>query len=177
MAKISFLGAAKTVTGSQYLVEAADRRVLVDSGMFQGEKALRLLNWAEPAFDPARIEAIVVTHTHLDHIGRLPRLVKQGFHGSIYCTTPTSELAEILLLDAAHLQQEDAAYLNRKGLTKHQPALPLFEEADVREALALFEPVPLGVSREIGHGLVFAYREAGHLLGAASVDLRVREAG
>src|SRR5512143_750107 len=104
MAKISFLGAAKTVTGSQYLVEAAGRRALVDSGMYQGEKALRLLNWAEPPFEPAAIAGIVVTHTHLDHIGRLPRLVKQGFHGPIYCTPPTAELAEILLLDAAHLQ-------------------------------------------------------------------------
>src|SRR5512141_2752843 len=175
MAKISFLGAAKTVTGSQYLVEAADRRVLVDSGMFQGEKALRLLNWAEPAFDPARIEAIVVTHTHLDHIGRLPRLVKQGFHGSIYCTTPTRELAEILLLDAAHLQEEDAAYLNRKGLTKHAPALPLFDAADVEAALALFETLPLGPTREVSRRFCFRYREAGHLLGAASVELQLRQ--
>src|SRR5512141_1616436 len=177
MARLSFLGAAQTVTGSQYLLEGGGRRLLLDSGMFQGEKALRLRNWAEPEFDPAKVDAMVLTHTHLDHIGRVPRLVKQGFRGPIYCTTPTSELAEILLLDAAHLQQEDAAYLNRKGLTKHTPALPLFEETDVQQALALFEPVPLGVSREIGHGLVFAYREAGHLLGAASVDLRVREAG
>jgi metallo-beta-lactamase family protein len=177
MAKISFLGAAKTVTGSQYLVEAAGRRVLVDSGMFQGEKALRLLNWAEPVFDPARIEAVVVTHTHLDHIGRLPRLVKQGFRGPIYCTPATSELAEILLLDAAHLQEEDAGYLNRKGLTKHQPALPLFEEADVRETLELLRPLGLGKPQEIAPGIAFGYQEAGHLLGAASARVRVVEEG
>jgi metallo-beta-lactamase family protein len=103
--------------------------------MFQGEKALRLRNWAEPAFDPATVDAIVLTHTHLDHIGRVPRLVKQGFRGPVYCTPATRELAEILLLDAAHLQEEDAGYLNRKGLTKHSPALPLFDEADVREAM------------------------------------------
>ncbi len=177
MAKISFLGAAKTVTGSQYLVEAAGGRLAVDSGMFQGEKALRLLNWAEPPFDPASLETVVVTHTHLDHIGRLPRLVKQGFGGTIFCTEPTRELAEIILLDAAHLQQEDAAYLNRKGLTKHKPALPLFEEADVHETLELLRPVALGKLEEIGPGLAFRYREAGHLLGAASVELRLAEDG
>ncbi len=177
MAKISFLGAAKTVTGSQYLVEAGEHRVLVDSGMFQGEKALRLLNWAEPVFDPARIEAVVVTHTHLDHIGRLPRLVKQGFRGPIYCTPPTSELAEILLLDAAHLQEEDASYLNRKGLTKHQPALPLFEQADVERTLELLRPTPLGRPQEIAAGISFRYQEAGHLLGAASAVVHLLEGG
>jgi metallo-beta-lactamase family protein len=177
MAKISFLGAARTVTGSQYLVEAAGRRALVDSGMYQGEKALRLLNWAEPPFDPAHIDAVIVTHTHLDHIGRLPRLVKQGFRNPIYCTPPTAELAEILLLDAAHLQEEDAAYLNRKGLTKHKPALPLFEEADARETLELLRPVPLGQVREVAPGLSFRYQEAGHLLGAASAEVRLIEDG
>ncbi|MGE5124647.1 MAG: MBL fold metallo-hydrolase RNA specificity domain-containing protein [Betaproteobacteria bacterium] len=175
MARLSFFGAAKTVTGSQYLLEAAGRRLLIDSGMFQGEKALRLLNWAEPAFDPSRVDALVLTHTHLDHIGRVPRLVKQGFSGRIYCTPATRELAEILLLDAAHLQEEDAAYLNRKGLTRHAPALPLFEAADVSEALELFESAPLGEEREVGGVFRFRYREAGHLLGAASVELRLRD--
>lgn len=177
MAKLSFLGAAKTVTGSQYLVEAAGRRLLVDCGMFQGEKALRQRNWAEPAVEPRTIDALVLTHTHLDHIGRLPRLVKQGFAGPIYCTPATRELAEVLLLDAAHLQEEDAAYLNRKGLTKHEPALPLFEAADVEAALGHFQPLPLGTVRDVCGVFEFEYREAGHLLGAASVDLRVRENG
>jgi metallo-beta-lactamase family protein len=177
MARLTFLGAAKTVTGSQYLLEANGRRLLVDSGMFQGEKSLRLRNWAEPEFDPAQVDAVVVTHTHLDHIGRLPRLVKQGFHGPVYCTPPTAELAEILLLDAAHLQQEDAEYLNRKGLTKHKPALPLFDESDVRETLGLLRPVPKGESRQIDGTVSFTYQEAGHLLGAASADVRIREDG
>ena len=177
MARLTFLGAARTVTGSQYLLEAGGRRVLVDSGMFQGEKELRQRNWAEPAFDPARVDAMVLTHTHLDHIGRVPRLVKQGFRGPVYCTPPTKDLAEILLLDAAHLQAEDAGYLNRKGLTKHAPALPLFEEADVREAMALLRPVPLDRPQPVNHAFSFTYRDAGHLLGAASADLTLREDG
>ena len=177
MARLTFLGAAQTVTGSQYLLEGGGRRILVDSGMFQGEKALRLRNWADPEFSPAETDAIVLTHTHLDHIGRVPRLVKQGFRGPIYCTPPTMELAEILLLDAAHLQQEDAEYLNRKRLTKHSPALPLFDEADVRETLELLRPVPLGRPQEVNRAMSFTYRNAGHLLGAASADVRVRENG
>ncbi len=177
MAKLHFLGAARTVTGSQYLLEAAGERVMVDCGMFQGEKELRLRNWAEPDFDPASIPALVLTHTHLDHIGRVPRLVKQGFHGRILCTPPTRELAEILLKDAAHLQEEDAAYFNRKGLTKHSPALPLFDDSDVDEALKLFETVPLGESMELTAAVSFSFRDAGHLLGAASADVRIRENG
>ncbi|HLA78676.1 MAG TPA: MBL fold metallo-hydrolase [Vicinamibacteria bacterium] len=177
MARISFLGAAKTVTGSQYLLESNGSRLMVDCGMFQGEKALRLRNWAEPDFDPASVSALVLTHTHLDHIGRSPRLVKQGFRGTIYCTEPTKELAEILLKDAAHLQEEDAGYLNRKGLSKHEPALPLFDQTDVEEALTLFQAVPLGKSVAVGSEFSFRYRDAGHLLGAASVDLRIRGNG
>ena len=177
MAQLTFLGAARTVTGSQYLLQAAGGRLIIDSGMFQGEKALRLRNWAESEFDPASIPALVLTHTHLDHIGRVPRLVKHGFRGRILCTPATRDLAEILLKDAAHLQQEDAEYLNRKGLTKHEPALPLFDEADVEESLRLFEAVPLGESRDLGAAFTFSFRDAGHLLGAASVDLRIREAG
>jgi metallo-beta-lactamase family protein len=177
MARLTFLGAAQTVTGSQYLLEAGGRRLLVDSGMFQGDKALRLRNWADPEFDPAKVDAMVLTHTHLDHIGRVPRLVKEGFRGPIYCTPPTKDLAEILLLDAAHLQKEDAEYLNRKGLTKHSPALPLFDETDVGEALALLRPLALGRPQEVNHAFSFTYRDAGHLLGAASADVTVREGG
>ncbi|HXY40819.1 MAG TPA: MBL fold metallo-hydrolase [Vicinamibacteria bacterium] len=175
MATLSFLGAARTVTGSQYLLEAGGRQLLVDSGLFQGEKPLRLRNWAEPSFDPAAVEALVLTHTHLDHLGRVPRLVKQGFRGEIFCTPPTRELAEVLLLDAAHLQEEDAEYLNRKQLTKHEPALPLFDREDVLSTLELFRTVPLGETRAVSPAFCFRFHEAGHLLGAASVELTLRD--
>ncbi len=175
--RVHFLGAARTVTGSQYVVEADGHAVMVDCGMFQGEKALRLRNWAEPGFAPARLEALVLTHTHLDHIGRVPRLVKQGFSGPIYCTPATQELARVLLEDAAHLQLEDAEYLNRKGLTRHQPALPLFDASDVERALKLFEGVALGNETRVSKAFSFAYHDAGHLLGAASAHLVARENG
>ncbi len=177
MARLSFLGAAKTVTGSQYLLESNGTQLMVDCGMFQGEKALRLRNWAAPDFDPGAVKALVLTHTHLDHIGRVPRLVRQGFSGPIYCTEPTQELAEILLKDAAHLLEEDAGYFNRKRLTKHEPALPLFDDADVEEALALFRAVPLGKTVTVGSEFSFSYRDAGHLLGAASVAVGIRGNG
>src|SRR5262245_3001617 len=177
MATLTFLGAARTVTGSQYLVESGGTRVMVDCGMFQGEKELRLRNWAEPAFEPGAVSALLLTHTHLDHIGRVPRLVKQGFRGPIYCTPPTRELAEVLLADAAHLQKEDAGYFNRKGLTKHQPALPLFDEADVEESLKLFRPTELGQRVALAGGMAFGFRDAGHLLGAASALLEIEEKG
>ena len=147
MPRLTFLGAARTVTGSQYLLEAGGARLMVDCGMFQGERALRQRNWAAPVNDPATVRWLALTHAHLDHTGRVPRLVKQGFRGPIYCTPATRELVEVLLKDAAHLQEEDAAYLNRKGLTRHQPALPLFDTADVEACLGLFEPVPLGETR------------------------------
>lgn len=173
MASLRFLGAARTVTGSQYLVDTDGARLLVDSGMFQGEKALRLRNWEEPKFDPKTIGALVLTHTHLDHIGRVPRLVRQGFAGPIFCTPPTRELAEILLADAAKLQKEDAGYFNRKALTKHEPALPLFDETDVEAALRLFRPVPLAQGTTLPGGLRVTFRDAGHLLGAASALVEV----
>jgi metallo-beta-lactamase family protein len=175
VARLTFLGAARTVTGSQYLVETGDDRLLVDSGMFQGPRDLRQLNWNAPPFDPASVPWLVLTHTHIDHIGRVPRLVKQGFRGRIYCTAPTSELAEVLLKDAAHLQEEDANYLNRKGLSRHKPAVPLFDGADAERAMELFETVPLHEETRLSPVFSFRLRDAGHLLGAASVDLTVSE--
>ena len=172
---ITFLGAARTVTGSAYLVDSGRSQVMVDFGMFQGRKEIRQRNWVDPEFPAPHMEAVVLTHTHLDHIGRIPRLTKNGFKGPIFCTPPTVELAEILLRDAAHLQMEDAEYLNRKGLTSHKPALPLFDDRDVERALKLFVPVALGKTHVAAPGISFAFREAGHLLGAGSIDMTVED--
>lgn len=172
---ITFLGAARTVTGSAYLVDSGRSQVMVDFGMFQGRKEIRQRNWVDPDFPAPHMEAVVLTHTHLDHIGRIPRLTKNGFRGPIFCTPPTVELAEILLKDAAHLQMEDAEYLNRKGLTSHKPALPLFDDRDVERALKLFVPVELGKTHVAAPGVSFMFREAGHLLGAGSIDMTVED--
>lgn len=170
---ITFLGAARTVTGSAYLVDSGRSQVMVDFGMFQGRKEIRQRNWVDPEFPAPHVEAVVLTHTHLDHIGRIPRLVANGFKGPIFCTPPTLELADILLKDAAHLQMEDAEYLNRKGLTSHKPAVPLFDDKDVERALKLFVPVALGKTHVGAPGVSFMFREAGHLLGAGSIDMTV----
>ncbi len=173
---IMFLGAARTVTGSAYLVDSGRSQVMVDFGMFQGRKEIRQRNWVDPDFPAPQVEAVILTHTHLDHIGRVPRLVANGFRGPIFCTEPTVELAEVLLKDAAHLQMEDAEYLNRKGLTSHRPAVPLFDDRDVERAMKLFVPVDLGKDHAAAPGISFQFREAGHLLGAGSVDMTVEDA-
>lgn len=172
---ITFLGAARTVTGSAYLVDCERSQVMVDFGMFQGRKNIRQRNWVDPEFPAPAVEAVILTHTHLDHIGRIPRLVKNGFKGPIFCTPPTVELAEVLLKDAAHLQMEDAEYLNRRGRTSHKPALPLFDDRDVEQALKLFVPIPVGQTHTASPGISFVYREAGHLLGASSVEMTAED--
>ena len=168
--RLEFLGAAGTVTGSKTLVEADGTRVLVDCGLYQGVKTLRLRNWAELPFDPASLDAVLLTHAHIDHSGFLPALVRDGFAGPIFCSEPTRSLCEILLPDAAHLQEEDARYANRKGFSKHRPALPLYTEADAEAALARLAPLPFGSWKELG-SLRFRLQPAGHILGAASIAL------
>lgn len=170
---ITFLGAARTVTGSAYLVDSGRSQVMVDFGMFQGPKQIRQRNWVDPEFPAPEVDAVILTHTHLDHIGRVPRLVANGFKGPIFCTPPTVELAEVLLKDAAHLQMEDAEYLNRKGLTSHTPAVPLFDDRDVERALKLFVPIAMGRQHGAAPGISFSFREAGHLLGASSILMTV----
>ncbi len=170
---LTFQGAARTVTGSRYLVETAGGRVLVDCGMFQGLKELRLRNWAPPPVPPASIDAVVVTHAHLDHVGMLPRLVAQGFNGRIFCTPGTQDLCSLVLPDAGRLQEEEADRANRKGYSKHHPALPLFTETDAIRTLSRLQPVGYARPIPVGStGLQVEFIPAGHLLGAAYVRMR-----
>jgi metallo-beta-lactamase family protein len=170
---LEFLGAAGTVTGSRHLVTFGDTRILVDCGLFQGLKNLRELNW-EPFQVPAGdIDAVVLTHGHLDHCGYLPRLVREGFSGRIHATPATRDVAGLILRDAGFIQERDAEYANRKGFTKHSPALPLYRVVDAERALALFSDVPWHESVALPGGARMLLRRAGHILGAASVELEI----
>jgi len=169
---IQFLGGVGTVTGSKYLITVSGHRVLLDCGLFQGLKALRLRNWQVPPFNAADIEAVVLSHAHLDHSGYLPLLVRNGFHGAIICTAGTEALLRVLLLDAAHLQEEEAERANRHGYSKHKPALPLYTTADAEAALRLTESHPYGEPIAVTAGVTALFRRAGHILGSATVELR-----
>ncbi|MCX7230518.1 MAG: MBL fold metallo-hydrolase [Burkholderiales bacterium] len=171
MPRLSVLGAAGTVTGSKYLIEHRGLRVLVDCGLFQGLKSLRLMNWAAPPVDPRSLDAVILTHAHLDHSGYLPALVRDGFAGPVWCTHATSELCGLLLPDSGHLQEEDAEYANRKGFSKHHPALPLYTEEDARRALKRLRTVRFGEDLPLGQGAAARLTHAGHILGASSVRL------
>jgi metallo-beta-lactamase family protein len=175
--RLSFHGGAGTVTGSRYLLEAGGRRLLVDCGMFQGLKELRLMNWRRPEFDPRAIDALVLTHAHIDHSGYIPRLVREGFRGPIFCTPPTVDLAEVLLLDAAKLQEEDAEYANRKGYSKHSPALPLYTARDVDAAMRRFERIDYGDWRALDGGVRVRLRNSGHILGSATIEVEAPALG
>jgi metallo-beta-lactamase family protein len=166
------LGAASTVTGSKHLLEAEGKRILLDCGLFQGVKNLRELNWAPLAVEPESIDAVVVSHAHLDHTGYLPRLVRDGFRGPIVCTEATAAVAEIILRDSAYLQERDAAFLNKHKASKHHPALPLYDSEDAGRAIELFDTHPFGQEFRLPDGgPVVMFRRAGHILGAATVDL------
>ena len=177
MASISFWGGVGTVTGSKYLVESGKSRVLVDCGLFQGFKELRERNWQEPPFDPRSLNAVLITHAHIDHTGYLPRLVKQGFHGPVYCSRGTADLLKILLPDSGRLQEEDADFRNRHKLTKHKPALPLYTEKDAYASLELLEPVANdGDPVQVAPAIRASFRIAGHILGSSLVLLEVDHA-
>lgn len=168
---ISFFGAAETVTGSKFLVTHGDDRILLDCGQFQGLKELRLRNWSDPPFAPKQVKAVVLSHAHIDHSGLLPLIVRRGFHGPIYCTRATASLLPILLRDAAHLQEEDAAFANKRGFSKHRPALPLFSQKDVEATLPLVVPCDYHAAIEVTKHATATFRRTGHILGAASIDL------
>jgi len=169
---LRFLGATGTVTGSKYLLSGHGRQILIDCGLFQGFKQLRLRNWAQLPLDPRRIDAVVLTHAHLDHSGYLPLLARNGFRGPVYCTPATRDLCGILLPDSGHLQEEDARYANRGGFSRHKPALPLYTEADARRSLELLRTVPYGSPTQLGEDLSFEFNRAGHILGSAMVRVR-----
>ena len=170
--RITFLGAAGTVTGSKFLVEAENRRILVDCGLFQGLKALRRRNWEPFAVPPESIHAVVLTHAHLDHSGALPTLVRDGFRGEIFCTPPTAKLCDILLPDSGRIQEQDAEYANRKGFSKHRPALPLYTEEDAHRVSGRLRTVPFRRATQVGT-FTLTFEPAGHILGAASVHIAV----
>jgi len=168
--RITFLGAAGTVTGSKYLLDTGTRRILVDCGLFQGFKQLRLRNWAKLPIDVGSLDAVVLTHAHLDHTGYLPLLVKNGFRGRVYCTRATRDLCGIMLPDSGHLEERAAEDANRHGYSKHNPALPLYTEEDARKALTRLRAMDFDAPFDLGGGLSFTYRYAGHILGAAMAE-------
>ena len=173
MATLTFHGAARTVTGSKHLLESGGRRVLVDCGQFQGPKDLRELNWKDLPFDVRRLDAVVLTHAHIDHSGLLPRLVASGYEGRIFCTPGTLDLCRLVLPDAGRIQEEDARQANKHGYTRHHPAKPLFTEADAFRAVSQLQPVGYDRPVEVAPGLSAEFIPAGHLLGSAFVRMQL----
>jgi metallo-beta-lactamase family protein len=168
---IAFLGAAGTVTGSRFLLSNGKTKVLIDAGLFQGPKELRLKNWEPFEVDPSEISAVVLTHAHLDHCGHVPSLVKQGFAGKIFCTVFTAKLADVILRDSARIQVEDAKYAAKKGFSKHNPPLALYNEDDANKSLERFSPTEFKTRTQIADQTFVTFHRAGHILGASSVEI------
>ena len=177
MTRIKFLGAAGTVSGSKYLIDTGDARFLVDYGMFQGPKKLRLMNWEPPPVQPASVDHVILTHTHIDHSGMLPVLVREGFKGKIWATPVTAELCEISLLDSAHLQEEDARFANKMRFTRHKPALPLYTTEDAKRAIELLSPVEYNKWTKLSNGTQIRFLDAGHILGSAIIEMHAPNRG
>lgn len=169
--KLQFIGGAGTVTGSKHLLDVSGHRVLIDCGLFQGVKALRLRNRQGLPFDLNGLDAVVLTHAHIDHTGYLPLLYKQGYRGPVYCTAATAALCAILLPDAGYLQEEEARYANRRGYSKHHPALPLYTREDAEASLGLLRPQAMGSCAGVVDGVNVCFNPVGHILGAASVRI------
>jgi metallo-beta-lactamase family protein len=174
MTKLTFLGAARTVTGSKYLLDVAGKRILVDCGLFQGLKELRLRNWQPLPVPASDISAVVLTHAHLDHTGYLPRLVAEGYHGRVYCTAGTADLCKLILPDSARLQEEDAREASRLQYSKHNPALPLYREPDAFRALSQLQPFGFNRGVSIADGVEIEFINAGHLLGSSFVKMTIK---
>ncbi len=170
---IQFLGAAGTVTGSKYIVRSRTHQILVDAGMFQGERSWREKNWEELSFDPKAIDAVLLTHAHVDHIGILPRFFAKGLNAPVYCTAATADLSKLLLMDAAKLQEEEAGYRSRHGRSRHSPVLPLYTTQDARDCLEQFRTVPFSELQEIFPSVSARWERMGHILGAASISLEI----
>ena len=168
---LQFLGAAGGVTGSKFLFSCGDDQLLIDCGLFQGLKELRQRNWAQVPIDLRRLRAVILTHAHIDHSGYLPRIVSKGYHGPVFATPGTCDLLGVMLPDAAHLQEEEARYANRKGYSKHSPALPLYTIEDDEQALKLLRPIGVGESVEVMKGVFLEFGRVGHILGAGSARL------
>ncbi len=177
MAKITFLGAAGTVTGSKYLVEAEGKRLLVDCGLFEGSRELKQRNWDRPPIDPATIDWVLLTHAHIDHTGYLPRLTRAGYRGPIYANPATRELCNLLLPDSAHLQEEEAQYAARKGYSRHKPPLPLYTVSEAQQTLTQFRDIPRADVFQISPQFSVRPHDAGHILGSSWLEITITEAG
>jgi metallo-beta-lactamase family protein len=177
MAKIKFLGAAGTVSGSKYLIDTGETRFLVDYGMFQGPKNLRLLNWQPAPVSPPTVDHVLLTHAHIDHSGMLPVLVRDGFKGKVWTTPVTAELSKISLLDSAHLQEEDARFANKMAFTKHKPALPLFTMEDAERVMPHFRPIDYNKTANISDDTQVRFLDAGHILGSAIIEVNTKNQG
>ncbi len=177
MATLQFLGATGTVTGSKYLVEADGERLMIDCGLFQGAKELRLRNWSPLPISPSSIQWLILTHAHLDHIGYIPRFIKDGFLGSVLASAPTVELAKLVLPDSGHLQEEDAEHANYKGFSKHKPALPLYTYDEAVKSLERFRAVDESKPLELSPHFTLRFFRAGHILGARMIEVTVRDNG
>lgn len=171
--KLTFLGGVGTVTGSKYLLEAAGKRILIDCGLFQGFKQLRLRNWKPLPLDISSLDAVILTHAHIDHSGYLPLLVKKGFSGPVFCTDATLDLCSILLPDSGYLQEKEADLANRYGFTKHKPAKPLYTKDEAEAALSYLQPVEFHKQIKLGEQITARFLPAGHILGAAIIEFRI----
>jgi metallo-beta-lactamase family protein len=177
MAKLTFLGAAGTVTGSKYLIEAEGKRLLVDCGLFEGSKDLKQRNWDKLPIDPATIDWVLLTHAHIDHTGYLPRLFRNGYRGPIYANAATHELCAVLLPDSAHLQEEDARFAAKKGYSSHKPPLPLYTVSEAQSVLTQFQDIPSNDTFTISPQFSVRPHDAGHILGARWLELTITEGG